>query len=316
MMNDDTAMKKTFLYLIITVSLLLIFVLQETLRPSGHTIAVPDIGSVIDRVTIETPEGNLFLQRDGENWTVGDEEYPGDGDAVKSFLESVAALSEADIIGTRGNYGDYGLDEGTVREVRFFNGDTEVLSLQVGNPAVSGNALYGRINESREVVLLPRSLRDKVSTNPVDFRNTLMAAIPEDRIIRVRLSAGDFNTVTIQRSITTGEEGEQNVREWEADTEEELSDGAYQNLFRELSGLRAKGFLDESESMGEPFARLLIEENNGDRTEIAIGPPREDRQYPVEVSGNPYRFTIPEWRARRLLLGIERYFAPFTDSPE
>ena len=165
--------------------------------------------------------------------------------------------------------------------------------------------------------MLPRSIDDALSTDAADFRERIMASIAEEDVVRIEVDAPDHGVVTIQRarpgdSADAVEEGE---AVWEADIDEDIAPGRFQNLFQELASLEAQDF-PEGEREGQPFATLRVDTATDGPVEIVLWAPDEARSFPVRVNTSDYDFFVPEWRARRLLLGLERYFTPFDEQSE
>ena len=342
-MNDTLLSRKTLIYIAILLVLVGIFILQETVNRSHNVISVPETGETAERIEIETPEGTLSLQGGPERWTVSDAEYPADAEAVAALLDAIDALNEVDVISDRGQYAEYGLEPGTAKTVRISYGGDEELILHIGNAAAAGNALYARVNAGKPVVLLPRAINSHISIDPSDYRNRVMAAIPEEAVRQITISADGFESLTIRRrELGTDETPAIEETLWEATggdaaraaapasasasasasgsataavtgTGEALvSPGAFRNLFQELSSLQAQDFV-ATPPVGPPFARLNVARADGPDAQISLWPPDRNDLFTVEVTGNPYRFTIPQWRARRLLAGLEGYFTAFSD---
>jgi hypothetical protein len=47
-----------------------------------------------------------------------------------------------------------------------------------------------------------------------------------------------------------------------------------------------------------------------------VWPPNQNGRYPVSVGPDRYPFVVPEWRVRRLVLGLDRYLEPFADDDQ
>ncbi|MEX2444901.1 MAG: DUF4340 domain-containing protein [Alkalispirochaeta sp.] len=333
--------RTTLSYLVVIVLLITVYVVQETTSPRRNTIPIPEIADEVDRIVMERDPANgeddnrLEVYRDQEGWRVrrasseraGDgasddsggapESYRADSAGVDALLQDIAALSAADVISTRGNYEEYGLAGENTRRVRFFVGNTQPLAIEFGGTAAAGDAVYGRINGSREVVLLPRSLASAVTTDPEELRDTAVVRLPEEQVTHVEIRSPDHETLTLSRerpgdsASAAAEEGEP---VWRVEPESEdgpIAPGRVRDFFTELNPLRAQQFLSD-DPRGEPFAEILVRLNgNRGSQEIRIWPPDEDRRYPVRAASAEQAVLVPEWRARRLLLGLERYFEPF-----
>lgn len=397
--------RKTVLYTGVLAVLILVFVVQETTETRRNAIPLPDIVEEVDQIRIESATEALAFQRTDAGWVLGENAYPVNPDTMEAILETVEALDAVDVVTDRGDAEDYGLDASSRRTLRLFTGDLEPLALQLGDSAAAGNAVYGRVNTSDEIVLLPVSLDTAVAIDPFRYREKTMAAIPEDSIVAVRIESPRFETVTVQRKIedATDDGGDNSAgspsgsnggdsaagstaadstvtdsnaapasqhsvpveTEWEATgvgtggSDELSSEGSadaageasavardvdparLNALIRELAAVEATGFpeydpvaSDETGSGSasggsasggsagedtaysafdeEPFATIAVERNNGDIVTIDLWPPDGARRIPAVSSETDRRFYIPEWRARRLLLGLNRYLDPYT----
>ena len=260
--------RTTLAYLIVIAVLGGVYTVQETRTSRRNAIPIPEIAAEVDLIVMEQngadgERARLELYRDQDAWRVrtsadAPRSYRADSEVVDALIQDLEELSAADVMSTRATYEEYGLTEGETRRLRFFVGDTEPLAFEFGTAAAAGDAVYGRINGSREVVLLPRSLASVVTTDPDELRDTAVVRLPEERVTQVEIRS------------------------------------------------------PSQVPQGSPFAEMIVRQsNNADAEEIMMWPPDEDRRYPVRVSSAEEVVLIPEWRARRLLLGLERYFAPF-----
>jgi len=297
---------RTVIYGAILLLLLMVYVFQETVTRSRNTINVADIGDSATQIQIDTPEGTLVLQGGPESWTVGDKAYPGDIQLVDELISTVGSLGDVDTISRRGGYSGFGLDEEQQRTLEITYGQDETLTLSFGNSAAAGNALYARINGSREVVLLPASLDRWITVDPSSFRDHLMLEVPESSVESLEISAPECDPVNLRQKISDkGDPG------WEVLSGDEpvssVTEEAVDRLFQELSMLEADAFI-ESEPETEIVASLKVKLSNKSEKTISIRHSEDEGAYILEVSGNPYLFTLSEWNVRRLLLGRDEYF--------
>lgn len=285
---------RTVVYAALVVVLSVVFVLQETITPERNTIPVPTLADTVDRLVVSGDSGPIELVRSNQDWLVGDQEYPADAAVVEGLLETLRGLSSAEVISGRGNHQDYGLTEDQWRQIRVFDGDIEPVALQLGDRAAAGGGVYGRINRSREVVLLPGAILDAAPADPAAYRRTQMARLEVDTIVEVEFRLADAPPWSITREDASDT--------WVSSDGREIEDGRFQNLFTELSALRAQGF-PETDPTGEPLVEILVRRADDAPVTIRLWPPKEDRNLPATVTGSPYPFYVPEWRARRLVLG-------------
>jgi hypothetical protein len=346
--------KRTLIYAAAAAILLVTFILQESLDSKKNTLAIPSLPGSMDRIILETGETSLKLYAEAQDgagvkkggsggeeatyqgWKVGEEAFPADARKIADLISAAGSLGRADVISAREAYKKFGLDEDNERILRFFADDREVLVLRFGNNASSGSSVYGRIQDHREVVLLPQDLSQQFSTKAEDFREKQMASFSRASIDRMEITSPDQEKILLSKKTveapdtgteagggsdgTTSPEAGAGIEAgpetvWTAETTggteiKEADESSFRNLFTELADLRAEAF-PEKEPEGEPFAALVLYYNGGERAVVSLWPPDDAGSFPVRVSTNRYSFTLPKWRARRLLLGLDRYFDAF-----
>ncbi|MGC9313651.1 MAG: DUF4340 domain-containing protein [Sediminispirochaetaceae bacterium] len=316
-------MKRTVIYASIAVLLVLIFVIQETTDGRKNTLTVPKPPENIDMIVMEKDGNSIEMSgqagtdsEDFSGWIIGPEEFPADKEKISGLVGSLRDVGAADVISTRESYDKFGLDGDTERLMRFFAEGREFLTLHLGNTASSGGSVYGRIDDRREVVLLPRDLADQFTLEVSKLREKQMASIPQDEIKRIVINSPGVEELLISRNGTEDPASDAEL-EWEArfagaDSAEDIESGRFRDFFIELADMRALSFLDK-DPQGEPWADLDIFRQDGVRVNVSFWPPDDNGEFPVIVSTSPYRFTLPNWKARRLFLGIDSYFEAFED---
>ena len=303
---DVSEMKKsrltgrTLVYAVILIALTTVLVLQETLSRSKNTVTVPDFGDSVAQILVNTPDGSLSIQKDGDTWTVGAQKYPADSQIINAFLEAVDSLKEVEVISNRSQYSDFGLDIEHLKSVEISYGNGEKLTLYVGSKAAAGNAIYARINDEKSIVLLPASLDNRISIDSSVFRDRLMLEVTEESVQKVTLSADGSDEITIQQK-----ESDDGTWEWAAG--DSVSSEAVGAFFKEIKSLDADNFIDQR-PQGKLFAVISIGLLEKSDISISIWRSEDEKQYTLEVSGNPYLFILSEWKVRKLLLGQDCYF--------
>lgn len=327
-------MKRTVIYASIAVLLVLIFVIQETTDGRKNTLTVPALPGNLDKIIMEQNGSSIELtgeagtdSEDFSGWKIGPEEFPADKEKISGLAGSLREVGAADVISTRESYDKFGLDGDTERIMRFFAEGRRVLTLHLGNKTSSGGSVYGRIDDRREVVLLPRDLADQFTLEVSELREKQMASIPQDEIKRIVINSPGVEELLISRNGTGGAasdaggletDGESGAEpEWEArfagaGSAADIESGRFRDFFIELADMRALSFLDK-DPQGEPWAELDIFRLDGDRVNVSFWPPDDNGEFPVTVSTSPYSFTLPNWKARRLFLGIDLYFEAFEE---
>lgn len=341
----------TIVYATLVLALLAVLLAQNTGRPASNTITMPALPDEVVRIEIKEARGELTLLRREDQWFVGadDEQlFPAREEAVARLLDRLRELTRLEVVSERGSDQEYGFVEAARRRVRIEGSSGDSLLLELGFTAASGEAIYARLQGDRTVVRLPRALHNAVGSDPEDYREMVVARIPEDTIRRVEIVGGIPGTLQVERvgaadrrdaelhdrDRRDGDSGDGDLRD--ADRRESDSDddgwrvtgdaldqlGAQvrperiQDLLRELASLAAMGFPDEGRlPLPEPFVTIRVETIRGPTHTIEIAPPDEDWRLPAVSTTSPYPFYLPEWRVRRLLLGIEAYLEPYMETP-
>ena len=316
--------------------LLAILLFQNVGGDAPNTVSAPAVPGEVQRIVITDRDSAITLENRDGRWFVGPggmdaatstRMYPGDTEQIERLLEQLRTLSRLQVVSFRGNYGEYGLEESVQRIVRVEGRQGDALSLALGFSAVAGDTVYGRVSGERPVVRLPRSLHNAVSANPDDYRDMVVARIAEDTIGRIEIRSDREGRVTIRPSDATqarDDQGESNGLQWALsgsllDQISPVRPERIRDLFHELSRLEAIGFpaKEPREATGDssPFVVLVIQTVIDGEHRLEIYPPDDDRRFYAESTTVDYPFLLPEWRVRRLLLGIEAYLLPYMDDP-
>ncbi len=308
--------RKTILLASLLVVLSLVFLFQETREIRRNTLEVVAVPEGIDTITISRGDETLTLLREGDSWQVGAERYPGDEEVIGELLTSLRELGEVDVISGRSNYEQYGLTGAEAYQLSLAQEGTEVLSLRLGANAAAGSAVYGRVNSRPEVVLLPRRVKDRASVEATEFRNKLMASIEAETIRSASISGSGSPSITLTAIVNAEPPEDATPLEeidatWQVEGAESVAPERIQSFLQELASLQAQNFLDNRPD-GAPFGTVTLDTTEG-QERLELYPPDENNLYPVVSSTTEYVFLIPDWRARRLLLGVEGFFEPFQE---
>lgn len=329
---------KTVILAAAAIALVLVYLLQTVITPNRNTIDIPAVDGDITRIEIQTADEALTIERDGENWFVGDERYPGDVAIVDALVDAALAIDDVDVISERGGDDRFGFGDDNRRTLVLATDQGPALAFEFGAAASAGDAIYGRVQDEPAVVLLPGSLETRVRLDAAYYRDKVIARFERDSIASVRLEIAGEPVVELRRvaADAAGDEAELSEtelleRDWEVridgvvvaapvDEADNSDNGGTdwipgylrQNFFQEVAALRAERFPEE-DPPGEPFARLTVAITGGGEEEIAIYPPDENVQYPLITSASPYAASMPEFRVRRLLLGRVEILEQFRD---
>jgi hypothetical protein len=322
--------RTTLVLLIVALALGVAYTLLALIDPDRNRIDLPRVSDTVSRIEIREAGDTVSIERDGGEWYIGDERFPGDTERIEALLDAVRSVESVDVISERGGDDRYGLDSDTVRTLVLFEGETAVLGVSIGNGAAAGDAFYGRVQDESAVVLLPGSLASVVDADQDRYRDTVVASITEEEIATVEIDAPGFDRLVLSRrnldrpdSDANQSEAERLEREWSAalggvrlqpneDGDEPIPGHLRQNLFQELETLRVERFRDSAPT-GDPFVQISVARLDGATEELSVYPPDDEWRYPIVATTSPYPGVLPEFRVRRLLLGRSEYIDQFRD---
>lgn len=306
--------------------LLIVLIVQNRSGDPPNTIAAPPVPSDPVEIEISSAGKTILLVGSDGRWYLEpeageDEMVAGDPDAVDRVLDELRALGRLPVVSVRGNLGEYGLEEPTQRTLVVRGGEGEPdLLVELGYSASGGDAVYGRVGAGREIVRFPRALHHAISTSRDDYRDMRVASIPEEHIRRITILGENHRPLLVEPAVA--EDAGTGEFAWEVRGAGEtgadvIRQERVRDLLRELAPLRAVAFLRRGDrgTEGDPFATLEILMTEGRSHRIELYPPDGERRFPARSTMEAYPFYLPEWRVRRLLLGVESYLEPFMEDP-
>ncbi len=314
----------TRIYGAIILFLLTVLMIQARERAAPNTVPPPTLPENVTGLVITAGPDRVDLTRREDRWYVkqGEESFPADADTLERLVQELRELPRLAVVTRRGNYGNYGLADATTRNVRVEGEGGDATTVELGHSAAAGDAVYGRVDGDAAVVRLPRTLHHRVSTDPDDYREMVVARISENSIREIAIHSEAHGTVRVHRSPADDGVAEERDTPWEVsgaliDAVGPVQPQRFRDLFQELGTLSATGFPspEEGPERRAPFVELEITTVEGTVDRITIEPPDQNRRFPASATTVAYPFYLAEWRVRRLLLGIESYLLPFMEDP-
>ena len=274
--------RTTFIFFLVAVALAAYFFLVDQPRRRQAqrelateraltTVATGDVA----RVVIERGSERLhFAQRAGRWHLLSPVADLAEQPAVNIIVTSVTDAAVTRKLLGETEYAQFGLDPPELRLTFSGASDQTLLRLAVGGHTIDKSWVYGRIDGSDDVVLLPTGIKRYALRPVAEFRNRRVATFDLDQVTRYWLTAADGDL----RWERGGEgwftvEGADTVR---GDT------GAVEALLRRVRALRALAFIPpDAERVGRitpnPHGVLAIQiGNNRGITRLTVGAGAED----------------------------------------
>ena len=155
-MIQGLSRRKT-VYLILIALLLAVLVLQQFL---GRTALpkIPVIEADVSAMTIVDGERSLELRKNGGEWLIGAENYPGNADRIENLTEKILRLQPLEQVSSSGFFRPYSLDEEEAIRVTIYSGTEELRSVLIGKAGTTGRQSYIRFPGKNEVILVAENL--------------------------------------------------------------------------------------------------------------------------------------------------------------
>lgn len=283
---------------------------------NSERIAFPERPAVVQ---IDAPQGTLTLRRTEESWRLSELDAPASPELVEALLDPITGEQQL-LLAATDSAGGYGL-AGESSVTITLQGDEAEATVILGTTSASGRQVYLTAEPREKVYLIDRRVREIAESGSNALRDKVLQRTPEEEIESLRITTSSGREVRIFRreeEISPSTEGfvsEKMARiaqTWEVDGAP-LEPYQLENLFQELSALRANSFEDNpqqldaaSSGQDEPVgaAELVIRLRDGSEGRIRIVPLQDNNRYQIVGPELPDDAVILPWKARRLTVGL------------
>ena len=141
----------------------------------------------IKHIQIISEKKNLELKKKGEVWEIsGDVDAQGDKDAIMNFLQSIQFSRVREVVDENpDSLEPYGLNPPALKLI-LESEQGEIHTLYLGNPK-GEKGYFGKINDSKNIVLVDPKLFDALSQKAVEFLDKTLLAFEEKEILELSL---------------------------------------------------------------------------------------------------------------------------------
>ena len=141
----------------------------------------------IKHIQIISEKKNLELKKKGEVWEIsGDVDAQGDKDAIMNFLQSIQFSRVREFVDENpDSLEPYGLNPPALKLI-LESEQGEIHTLYLGNPK-GEKGYFGKINDSKNIVLVDPKLFDALSQKAVEFLDKTLLAFEEKEILELSL---------------------------------------------------------------------------------------------------------------------------------
>jgi len=141
----------------------------------------------IKHIQIISEKKNLELKKKGDVWEIsGDVDAQGDKDAIMNFLQSIQFSRVREFVDENpDSLEPYGLNPPALKLI-LESEQGEIHTLYLGNPK-GEKGYFGKINDSKNIVLVDTKLFDALSQKAVGFLDKTLLAFEEKEILELSL---------------------------------------------------------------------------------------------------------------------------------
>ena len=307
--------KEIFILAAIIIGLSVYLVVRKQDRALYELPALSQVsGSEITRIEIEGPKVNLVLNRNDQDWTVGDENYPAAKSKVQQMIDTIERLTLTELISTSGDLARYDLTADKKIRVRAWAGDTLQREFVIGKTAPSLRHTFVQISGNSNVYNARDSFHDKFDQHISDLRDKQVLSFAASDIQQVQVTKGD-SSVRLERKAVAMDQNDPPPAEqgaaapvkakmvWQTSDGAKADQDRLDRLLTTLSQLNCDSFVPDRKKadFSAPIYHIRVTGTQPYELFIFDKLNAEDEKNPAISSQNPYPFYLPDWQIKNLM---------------
>lgn len=307
-------MKTRKLVLIIADVVLLAVCIVQLVLSARDTTKYISFKEDPDFLEIVTPDEVISLNKEGDNWFIGEKKYPANLSIVDGYidaLKNIRALDKVGNISSGNNAERYEFTVGKKTVVTAKLGDKVLRSIEIGKTAVSSSQCYITVDGGKDIYLVSGGINDTFYTSVAAARTTIVLDLNAEEVSAVSItdfsdeSAPDGKTWSVSR-MGSGDDIVWNVSGGEV----ELDEGKASSWLSSFASLSTRDWYPEDEVLeGTKTLSARITYNYKDIKLEFFALPKENEnnttQYYGTCSETPYRFKVNERDVKQYLKPLE-----------
>lgn len=302
--------KEWIILAVIILSLILYLLFRQQDRIQYQLPEVQKISQTdISRIEISKPDDRIILEKKGENWFIGQQEYLANSYRVESMLDLIEEPVLTAMVSDSKSYTRYGLNDDNKIIVRIFSDDDLKREIELGNLTDSGRHTFIKLDNDYRVYHARNNLRDQFNKEIDELRDKTVLSFDQNMITEIEISK-DSQSVTLalkedlasdasddQASDTETSPLQDTEKVWQTTKGEKVDKSLPDYLLSNLSRLSCKEYLYDTkkEDWKDPILTIILKGPKEYALLIYSRKDDSEETYPAVSSENDYPFMIVDW---------------------
>ncbi len=264
-----------------------------------------------DMITVKAEGYSLKLAKTGDKWLINEQGYTADPVQVSDIEKKVSEIKLLDLVSEKGYFDKYELTEDKGVEVIASAGGKQLRKLMIGKQGLTGNQVYVRINDAKEVYLASGITAAEFKPETDMLRDKIIFDVKGDELLSfiIKYSGKEY-------IFTKAEDKKEEPKEkaddgktpapkqilWVCKGYEsmELNTSMINNIVHSFSPLRASTFAEKPDK-GAIVCTVKLKTAGGDY-ELNIYSKKEKEMYYASSPSSPYIFTLGGWQTEKYFI--------------
>jgi hypothetical protein len=317
---------KEYVVLAVLITLLGTYLFLRTSDRSQYELPlIPAMtGEEISRMEITSSGNTVELTRSGDQWQIGEKQYPADGTKVKNILNALETLKLTALVSEAKAFARYDLTDEKKISVKAWVGDRLVREIDIGKEADTYQHTFVRLSNKPNVYHAQNNFRRTFDQTTETLRDMTALSFNTLDIKEIRIASGNNNlTLSLKKQPdeklkpevkTAGEATDQpspleSSPVWLTPDGNPAQADTVQRLLSQLAHLTCTGYLNDKQTKDfeHPVRTIMLK---GDQTySLSIFEKQaSETSYPAISSQNSYPFTLGDSTWTRLTESLDSLF--------
>lgn len=317
-------MKKEYIVLGIVIALLAAYLLLHDANRSRYELpAVPAIeGKALTKIEIKKTDGTVTLNRQADDWTIGDQAWPADAEKVKSIVAAIADLRLTALVSTAKAYERYDLTDEKKITVTAWAGDKPSRTFDIGKAADTYQHTFVMLPGDPNVYHAMKNFRKTFEERADGLRTQKVFSVKAVEVSEIKLEKEGKTVVFNRKDVPVEKETKaadgnaaaddpkavaddpkkdadpsppESEIVWQTEAGENADKEALERLFSKVSDLRCEAYINDKKTQDfeKPTHTLTLRTEKKSYTLSVFE--KTEQGYPGVSSENAYPFLFRQY---------------------